>query len=99
MLGTVGSFRGRFLIPLTRLCTVPHATRDMIRELENPVGILKEKSTEGSAYEMNVLATRLISRCSSTHRLRNCYDIYDYLSTVCEPDSRTQTALMSACIR
>lgn len=78
------------------ICT---ATSDSARELEQPLEILKERSTECNPRELNILATRLISRGSSVHHLRNCYDIYEYLSTVCKPDSRTQTALMSAYIR
>ena len=69
------------------------------RELDQPLEILKERSTKGNSRELNKLATRLISRCSSHHHLRKCYEVYEYLRTICEPDSRTQTALMSAYIR
>lgn len=69
------------------------------RELDRPLEILKEISAECSARDLNILATKLISRCSAHSYLRKCDDIYEYVRSVSEPDSRLQTTLMSAYIR
>ena len=74
-----------------------------LSEIDNPVDILKEKTENLRQFqiehELNAVATKLISKCSSSKRIRSCIDIYNYLLTVTEPDAITQTALMSAYIR
>jgi len=93
----VGSFQKKTFTsrPIVKITSFNSA----FRELDQPLEILQERSTHSNSRELNKLATRLISRCSSHHHLRKCDEIYEFLRTVCEPDNKTQTALMSAYIR